>query len=147
MSSPKVWGKYFWTTIHIAALGYPDNPTREEMHTYQTFYKNFGKVLPCKKCAHNYERHLTELPIEKALESRDSLFAWTVSLHNLVNKEHRKSEWTLDYAKNFYISGSYNECVTDEENVLKTDVWRIILMLIIIVNIVVVIYSIILLTR
>lgn len=141
MSSPKVWGRFFWTTLHISALGYPDAPSQQEAAAYRNFYVNFGKILPCKKCAANYDRHIASLPIDKALASREALFAWTVSLHNVVNREQKKSEWNLDYAKEFYINGSYNECSYDEANTLKTDVWRMILILVMIINIVVVLYS------
>lgn len=147
MSSPKVWGRYFWTTLHLVALGYPDNPTREDIHVYQEFYTNFGKILPCKKCMRNYERHLLELPITRYMSSRDALFTWTVNLHNIVNKEQKKSEWMVDYAKEFYLNGSYNECAVDEANILKTDVWRMLLLLMVIVNIVVIIYCILVISR
>jgi hypothetical protein len=96
---PKVWGKYLWTSIHIIALGYPDNPTPDDKQSYKQFYVNLWKVIPCFKCAQNYQRHLDELPIDDgSLTNNMSLFKWTVDMHNIVNKELGKRQWTQDEA-------------------------------------------------
>lgn len=95
---PKVWGKYLWTSIHFIALGYPDNPTPDDKQNYKHFYTNLWKVIPCFKCAQNYQRHLDELPIDGSLSNNMSLFKWTVDMHNIVNKELGKRVWTLDEA-------------------------------------------------
>ena len=93
---PKVWGKYVWTSIHIIALGYPDKPTDEEKQNFKTFYTELWKVIPCYKCSINYKKHLDELPIDDYLTDNMSLFRWTVYLHNIVNKELGKKEWTFE---------------------------------------------------
>lgn len=95
---PKVWGKYIWTSIHMIALGYPDKPTQDDRINYQQFYMNLWQVLPCYKCSLNYLRHLEELPIDEHLNDNMSLFKWTVDLHNIVNRELGKREWTFEEA-------------------------------------------------
>ncbi|KAG2424969.1 hypothetical protein HXX76_014127 [Chlamydomonas incerta] len=50
----------------------------------------------------NYRRHLTELPIEPYLASGTRLFEWTVLLHNTVNRELGKPEWTLAQARSVH---------------------------------------------
>lgn len=95
---PKIWGKYLWTSIHIIALGYPDSPTPDDKQNYKQFYINLWKVIPCFKCAQNYQRHLDELPIDGQLSNNMSLFKWTVDMHNIVNKELGKRQWTHDEA-------------------------------------------------
>ena len=95
---PKIWGKYVWTSLHIIALGYPDKPTTDDKINYKQFYTNMWKVIPCFKCSQNYQRHLTEHPIDNYLTDNMSLFKWTVTLHNIVNKELGKKEWTHDEA-------------------------------------------------
>lgn len=140
-TSPKIWGKSFWTTFHIIALGYPDAPTPKDIMDYKLFYEHFGKTLPCRKCSRNYESHLIELPLNKVLSNKDTLFAWTVQFHNIVNRETHKSEWTVDYAREYYLSGTYNECSNIyESQQLKNDVWRLILIFMIILNIVIILY-------
>jgi hypothetical protein len=95
---PKVWGKYLWTSIHIIALGYADNPSIEDKMNYKQFYTDLWKVIPCHKCSENYKRHLVELPIDEFLSDNMTLFNWTVEIHNIVNKELGKRQWTYDEA-------------------------------------------------
>jgi hypothetical protein len=102
---PTRWGKHFWITIHFVALGYPDHPSELDKVHYKTFFLSIGHVLPCQRCADNYKLHLEELPIDGYLDSRKSLFEWTVKLHNIVNKEQGKDEWTPEVAMDFYLTG------------------------------------------
>jgi hypothetical protein len=95
---PKIWGKYIWTSIHIIALGYPDKPTPDDKQNYKQFYTNLWKVIPCIKCANNYQKHLDELPLDEQLSNNTTLFKWTVDLHNIVNKELGKRQWTHEEA-------------------------------------------------
>lgn len=99
---PAVWGPYFWHTIHLAALGYPQHPTADERAAYRDFFMRIRHILPCRKCSANFARHMEELPIYDQLENRDALFAWTVAFHNLVNTEHNKPTWTVKKALDFY---------------------------------------------
>ena len=104
MVDPTVWGPPIWSTIHYVALGYPTEPTQEHMDVYRTFYMTIGRVLPCYKCRDNFQRHIEAIePIEQALASRDSLFAWTVALHNMVNKDGKKPLMDVERAKVYYL--------------------------------------------
>lgn len=98
---PKSWGPYFWRTIHFTAMGYPNRPSALDKQRYKSFYTNLHHVLPCETCAVNYQRHIhQELPIDGHLNSSAQLFAWTVALHNLVNKEiGKRSDWTVEEAR------------------------------------------------
>ena len=75
---PNVWGPHGWKFMHYVSLGYPQVPTENDKRNYKEFYSNLKNVLPCKTCAINYERNLTELPIDNALQSRDSLVKWVI---------------------------------------------------------------------
>jgi len=108
--NPSYWGKFYWKVIHITALAYPDNPTEEDKETYHRLYETIGQVLPCKKCTANYERHFIDNPIDYFLEDSEYLFRWTVQLHNIVNKELGKPQWSVEFAKSHYNSlGKNNE--------------------------------------
>lgn len=109
------WGRFFWTTMHVAALGYPDNANEATRQQYKQFYTNLGHVLPCAKCRRNYAQHFQELPIDLYMYDKTSLFAWTVQLHNIVNKETGKREWTTEEARTFYTTGAYADA-TGAEN-------------------------------
>ena len=54
----KDWGPGAWSFIHYVALAYPENPTGEDKENYKMFYANLINVLPCQKCALNYQKHL-----------------------------------------------------------------------------------------
>lgn len=98
-----VWGKHLWYSIHLIALSYPEDPTNEEKRHYQSFFENLHQVLPCYKCSINYLKHLNQIPITSgALENTESLFRWTIDMHNLVNSELSKRQWTYDEATEYY---------------------------------------------
>jgi hypothetical protein len=98
------WYHCTWSTIHHLALGYPEFPSPEEKTNYRAFFQALGPVLPCKKCSINYQRHLLELPIEPYLTNTNTLFEWTVKLHNIVNRENHKPEWTVEQARAHYLN-------------------------------------------
>lgn len=100
---PSVWGPCVWRgAIHMIALGYPERPTPIDRSTYKAYYAELWKVLPCGRCSVNYRRHLDELPIDGFLGSGKDLFEWTVRLHNIVNRELNKPEYTVEQALRMY---------------------------------------------
>lgn len=103
---PQVWGKYQWTAIHFAALGYPKSPTEAQKQYYFTYFtKILPEVLPCLKCRQHLKQTLqTEHPMNSsALANPDTLFEWTVSLHNVVNRRLEKPTLSLEEARNIYM--------------------------------------------
>jgi hypothetical protein len=82
--SPKIWGPYFWKTLHISTFGYPKVPNQTDKNTYENFYKTFMKILPCDKCSRDSQTILDDELI-KALESRDDLINWGYNFHKAVN--------------------------------------------------------------
>ena len=100
-----IWGKSIWACIHYVALGYPVAPSYSDKEKYKQFFLTLGPVLPCYKCSVNFQKHLTEIPIDPYLENQEKLFEWTVKLHNLVNKENSKPTYTVEQAKQYYLKG------------------------------------------
>ena len=99
---PTVWGPFFWHTIHIAALGYPQEPSYTHKKAAKDFFESLQVMIPCAICREHYAEHLKAYPISPHLDSRKDLFKWTVVLHNAVNKMLGKPEFTeLDSVK-FY---------------------------------------------
>jgi len=102
IDQPAVWGPSLWRAIHLVALGYPSDPSEEDVRAYGSFFEEaLPAVLPCAKCIVNYRRHLLELPVSPYLVGGDRrLFEWTVKMHNIVNKELGKGggDWTPDRA-------------------------------------------------
>ena len=135
MLSPQVWGKYIWTTIHVVALAYPVEPTKEQRNQYKEFYLSIGNVLPCSKCRNNFTKHLSQLEIDFYLYNRDSLFNWTVELHNIVNVDTGKANWTYQKAYDYYTKAEFSSDIkpcplTEKINILNMLVFFLILVLI-----------------
>lgn len=85
---PIQWGKYGWKFYHYVALGYPNNPSKADKEYYRNFYENLQHILPCIFCKKHYKNNLMILPLkDNDLNSRESLFKWTVNQHNLTNKQ------------------------------------------------------------
>jgi hypothetical protein len=96
---PSIWGPPFWRTIHFVALGYPRRPTREDAAAYRAFFEGIGSVIPCKVCAVHYSTNIKRMPVANAIGSPESLFQWTVAMHNLVNTQQGKPVLSPDVAR------------------------------------------------
>jgi hypothetical protein len=102
---PTIWGKYMWMSIHLIALGYPNNPTQEVKNAYYSYFNELHKVIPCVACSNNYVRHIAEMPLtEQVLSSRNNLFDWTINLHNVVNKMLGKEVISKEHAYTIFTS-------------------------------------------
>lgn len=99
---PTTWGPFFWHTIHLVALGYPKEPTYAEKRAAKEFYESLVHLIPCPICKLHYAEHLKELPISASLDNREDLFRWTVTIHNKVNKDLGKPEYTEGESLQFY---------------------------------------------
>lgn len=103
----RVWGPPFWSTIHLAALGYPAKPTTLEQRRYKNFYESLQFVLPCGMCRVHLQQNLQRFPLdESSLANTDTLFRWTVALHNVVNKQLGRPPVDADDARRRYESSA-----------------------------------------
>lgn len=96
---PEVWGREMWHTIHVIAMNFPIEPSREDQQNYKVFFENLHQVIPCYKCSLNYVKHINEIPLSaEILMNNSNLFEWTIDLHNLVNRDLGKPVWSYDRA-------------------------------------------------
>lgn len=96
---PKLWGNQFWFTIHTIALTYPENPSSDEKESALQFMISLKDLLPCEKCKLHYKKNINLQKLKKAIESQESLFKYTVDLHNMVNTMNGEKELTIIEAK------------------------------------------------
>jgi len=122
---PEIWGPHGWKFIHYISLGYPEEPTEEQKNLYKNFYYSLQDVLPCDKCAKNYNQNLINNPIDNHLNSRDSLIKWVIDIHNKVNQDLNKPQLDYEEALSLYTSG--NEYTPIFEMCFKLSVLIIIL--------------------
>jgi hypothetical protein len=95
--SPIIWGKEGWHFIHFIALAYPTNPTNEDKENYLKFINSLSDVLPCPFCGKHFKENMEQMPPK--LENKESFFNWTVDMHNLVNRDNGKREFSYEEAK------------------------------------------------
>jgi hypothetical protein len=100
--SPNVWGPFFWHTMHVAALGYPKEPTYTEKKAAKEFYESLQFMLPCGICREHYAKHIQANPISTFLDRRADLFRWTIMVHNEVNKTLKKPEMSEQEVMGYY---------------------------------------------
>ena len=79
---PKIWGNAGWIFLRNIAKGYPDKPTDEDKAKYMRYFESIGDVLPCSTCRHNYKKHWNDIPINKHLGNKNSLYRWVNLIKN-----------------------------------------------------------------
>lgn len=99
---PSVWGPFFWHTMHISALGYPQKPSYGQKKAAKEFFEALVFLIPCPICREHYSQFLQQTPIAPSLDRREDLFKWTVDLHNSVNKQLGKPRFTEGESIAFY---------------------------------------------
>ena len=100
--SPTVWGPFFWHTIHLVAIGYPQKPSYTEKKCAKEFYESLAYLIPCAICREHYNEHLVKNPITPYLDSRTDLIKWTIQIHNQVNEMLKRPTWTLEEVMRYY---------------------------------------------
>ena len=96
---PELWGNQFWFTIHTIALNYPTEPSESEQKSVEQFLLSLKDLLPCEKCKKHYQKNLNLTELHQAVTNQTQLFAYTVELHNKVNRMNGKKELSVEEAK------------------------------------------------
>ena len=99
---PTVWGPNLWVVIHTIALNYPNNPSYEQKRIHEDYFNNLVFLIPCDKCRIHYRQHINNNPVVNHLKNSDTLFRYTIEIHNEVNKTLNKKIYSYDEAVNFY---------------------------------------------
>lgn len=102
---PAYWGPHVWAAIHLICLGAPDKFSSGDAAAYRVFFENIPNILPCEVCKNHLIENMKQVPMDQALSSgRDALFAWSVKLHNEVNRMLGKPLVSLEDAKAHWLS-------------------------------------------
>lgn len=111
--TPNTWGPYMWGAIHLICLGAPEKIDQASQVAYATFFNQLPFILPCATCARHLQDNLAKLPVEPHLGGRESMFAWSVQLHNVVNSQLGKTQMSLTDARKHWEQvclGENKEC-------------------------------------
>lgn len=96
----------------MVALGAPHDMRGSESTRldYAKFFNSLPGVLPCGVCGHHLKQHLETSPVEDHLDGKESLFKWTVEVHNAVNRTTgRTEEMTSDQALEYWKGVCFGE--------------------------------------
>ena len=93
---PKIWGPKLWFTIHTIALNYPDNPSYQDKRNHEEFFNQLTFMIPCDKCRIHFKERLNKYPVIQHLENSDTLFRYTILLHNDVNEMLKKPKLSYE---------------------------------------------------
>ena len=109
--NPKIWGNFFWKTMHYITLSYPENPDENHKENVKLFFSSMQTLLPCENCRHHFTELLKTNPLtDNILQSKYNLINWLLNIHNNVNVRLNKKEWSYDeFIKHYSISNANQE--------------------------------------
>lgn len=114
--NPDYWGPSLWTAIHYIALSYPIKPTPFHKENFRQFFVILKDIIPCEKCREHYKANLKKNSLHQSLESKQSLFNWTVDVHNVVNKIHNKKTISYKEARKIYMNANLSYLCKNNKN-------------------------------
>ena len=102
--NPKIWGSHAWIFLHSIAYSYPENPSEIEKNAIINFLLSLQHILPCKTCSELYKKDMKTMKfnIKTASLNKNNLVLWINEMHNKVNKNLGKKEWTDKQYENYY---------------------------------------------
>lgn len=88
---------------------FPEEPTKEERMTLETFIHLFARLYPCGQCASHFQKLLKQYPPQTS--SRNAAAGWLCFAHNVVNERVHKPIFDCNKIGDFYDCG----CGEDEK--------------------------------
>jgi hypothetical protein len=108
---PHIWGPSLWASIHLICLGAPEVFKGEQL-SYRKFFDALPYVIPCDKCRQHLIENLEKHPMDvSAMSGGKALFAWSVELHNIVNRSLGKPVMSLEDALAKWSSFTPASCI------------------------------------
>ena len=135
---PKNWGKFGWGFMHNIALGYPEDLTYMKKEQYRKFFEVIGDVLPCLDCQEHYKDMVINNP--PILVNKDTLFKWTVDIHNKVNERLKKKIVSYEEAYNIWTKTNIIEQKKELSSNTKLYYLTLIFFLILLVCVLIILY-------
>lgn len=101
-SDPNIFGPPFWFVLHNGVNSYPKNPTPFVRDGMKQLLINLPLLVPCITCKEHFYHFLRRADLDKAVASKEDIFAFFVKIHNYVNIRYGKREVSLQEAKDMY---------------------------------------------
>lgn len=108
-SQPNVWGPAFWFTLHNGSSRYPKNASPITIEKMKGYIMGIPVMLPCEKCKVHATNHIMQNKdkLDQICSGQDTLFAFFVDFHNIVNKRYNKPIVSVEEARKMYNGGGY----------------------------------------
>lgn len=84
------WSQPAWLTLHLFSL--TETVPQEDMYS---LFQSYSRSMPCPQCRQHMQQYLSKHPIT----SGTNMFAYSVALHNDVNKRQGKPQVSVQDAK------------------------------------------------
>lgn len=98
---PKIVGPGTWITTHVYCLVCEKSGRKKDYAECGRFIYRMIHAFPCRKCRGHAVKYLDEHSVPKT-KDEGSLFEWSVTFHNAVNKRLGKPEMPLEEAREIY---------------------------------------------
>ena len=107
--SKNFWGPHYWFVLHSAAASY-DSKQPGSKQAFKDLLKSYKKIMPCDECKKHLQTNLEKLPPDLYFNSADNLFLWTYNLHDIVNRQLKKTSVEYPIAKRYYFENLGLKC-------------------------------------
>lgn len=94
----KNWGNSLWIYIHTICL----LTDTKDPHEIKDCLRSISDVIPCLACRYTYKEMCKDLDTLDC--SGNNLFWWSVDIHNRVNKNIGKKEFSYNEAQELYLN-------------------------------------------
>jgi len=90
-------GRHAWFYLHSMSVTYPAFPKDEDKAAARMLMASIGQLFPSKKARHQLQAVLADPELGPiAVDSREELSKWMCKLHNIVNKQKGKEEFSCE---------------------------------------------------
>ena len=93
------------------ALGFPDQPTSQDIDIYSSFYMTLNRLVPCNACR-QYTKHVIEPTIPLDFSGKKELLFSLYSRKTLVNAKLGKPNATFEQVLDQYTKLFAKSCHT-----------------------------------
>lgn len=132
MANPSEWGPLLWKIIHVVSTKLGTQTYKllqiDELNYYNNFTRQIGYVLPCKVCKkHYYDYALKNKKMIEYYELRDYSIKYYLNLHNEINSEKNKSQFTKEDFITTYSNirlSEFNSCIQELNKLLQSYILR-----------------------
>jgi 3-methyladenine DNA glycosylase AlkC len=99
---PKEFYPMAWNLFHTSTAYWSKNPSKGEQIEMKYFLIGLPALIPCELCKSHIRQWNLAHNLNDIVTSKRKVFEYLVSLHNKVNKSHKKQEWTFQQAAKHY---------------------------------------------